>query len=155
MAERDPRIVTDAASPLATPMDTPPAVRTGRWRKYVLMALVPLLLIGGVTWYWVANEHIVTTDNAYVQQDKLSVSAEVGGRIVEVRVGENQQVKAGDLLFRLDPAPYRIAIAQANASIASAQVRVVGLETEFQNSGVDIDSAREDVTFFEAEYRRQ
>jgi membrane fusion protein (multidrug efflux system) len=119
------------------------------------MLLVTLLLIGGVTGYWIATDHIVTTDNAYVQQDKLSVAAEVGGRIVEVRVAENQTVKAGDLLFRLDPEPYRIAIAQAEAGIASAEVRVVALETDVANSGVDIDSAREDVAFFDAEYRRQ
>lgn len=64
-------------------------------------------------------------------------------------------VNEGDLLFRIDPEPYRIAIEQANAAIAAAQVRVSALETEFQTTGVDIDSAREDVAFYEKEYQRQ
>jgi membrane fusion protein, multidrug efflux system len=151
MAERDPEIDLATAVPV---LDAKPP-RGTRMRRLALMLLVPLLLIAGVTYYYIANDHFVSTDNAYVQQDKISVSTEVGGRIIEVAVRENQRVKAGDLLFRIDPEPYRIAIAQAEASIASAQVKVVGLETEYQVSSVDIASAREDVKFFTTEYRRQ
>ena len=109
----------------------------------------------GAYYYYRVNDHYVSTDNAYVQQDKVSISAEIGGRIVEVGVQENQQIKAGDLLFRLDPEPYKIAIAQAEASIAAAQVKVVTMETELSTTGVDISSAREDVAFFAEEYKRQ
>jgi membrane fusion protein (multidrug efflux system) len=111
--------------------------------------------VGGATAYYIANDHYVSTDNAYVQQDKVSISSEIGGRIIDVAVHENDVVKEGDLLFRIDPAPYRIAIEQADASIAAAQVRVSALQTEFQTTGVDIDSAREDVAFYEKEYQRQ
>jgi membrane fusion protein (multidrug efflux system) len=72
-----------------------------------------------------------------------------------VAVHENDVVNAGDLLFRIDPAPYRIAIEQADAAIAAAQVRVSSLQTEYQTTGVDIESAREDVAFYEKEYQRQ
>ncbi len=155
MAESDPKIVVGDAQAVDNPVENGRPSLGRRLRKYALMLIVPLVLIGGVSYYYVANEHLVTTDNAYVQQNKVSVSAELGGRIIEVGARENQIVKPGDLLFRLDPEPYRIAIAQAEANIAAAQVKVVGLETEFQTSGVDIESAREDVRFFEAEYRRQ
>jgi membrane fusion protein (multidrug efflux system) len=151
MAERDPEIVIEIATPLAPP----PRTVWQRLRKPALMLLVPLLLIGGVGWYYLANDHFIATDNAYVQQDKVSISAEVSGRIVEVGVRENQRVAAGDLLFRIDPEPFRIAIAQADAAIAAAQVRVVGMQTDLATTGIDIGAAREDVAFFEAEYRRQ
>ena len=140
------------------PVTEVPPPATGRVRKVARLALmfsVPLALIGGTTWYYIANDHFVSTDNAYVQQDKVSVSAQVTGNIVAVAVRENQQVAAGDLLFSIDPEPFRIAIAQADAAIASAQVRVTGLETELATTGVDISGAREDVAFFEQEYRRQ
>ncbi len=150
MAESDPKFQMEDAQQIVA---KPPLAK--RLFKFALMLIVPLLLIGGASYYYFANDHIVTTDNAYVQQNKVSVSAELGGRIIEVGVRENQLVKPGDLLFRLDPEPYRIAIAQADANLAAAQVKVVGLQTEFQTSGVDIDSASEDVRFFEAEYRRQ
>lgn len=119
------------------------------------MLSVPLLLSGGAVWYYIVNDHYVSTDNAYVRQDKVSVSAQVTGEIVEVAVRENQQVRTGELLFRIDPEPFRIAMAQADAVIAAAQVNVTGLETVLDNTGVDIGGAAEDVTFYEQEYRRQ
>lgn len=150
MAEGDIRIETVDATPVAEATPRPSKVK-----RYALMASVPLALAAGGSWYYIANDHFVSTDNAYVQQDKVSISAELSGRIVAVGVSENQPVKAGDLLFRIDPEPFKIAIAQADASIAAAQVRVVGMETELATTNVDIDSAREDVRFNEEEYRRQ
>ncbi len=145
MAEADPQIGMKATSSTKSP----------RVARLVLLISVPLLLLGGATAYYIVNDQYVSTDNAYVQQDKVSISAEVGGRIVDVAVRENDVVKEGDLLFRIDPAPYRIAIEQADASIAAAQVRVSSLQTEYQTTNVDIDSAREDVAFYEKEYQRQ
>jgi len=145
MAEADPQIDIRAKS----------STKSRRFGRLVLLASVPLLLVGGATAYYIVNDHYVSTDNAYVQQDKVSISAEVGGRIVDVAVRENDVVKEGDLLFRVDPAPYRIAIEQADAAIAAAQVRVSSLQTEYQTTNVDIDSAREDVAFYEKEYQRQ
>jgi len=125
------------------------------WTRPLLFISLPLVLIGGGIAYFIANDHYVSTDNAYVQQDKVSISAEVGGRIVEVLVRENQQVRAGDLLFRIDPEPYQIAGQQADAAIAQAQVRLTTLQTDFDTSSVDINSARENVAFFTSEYQRQ
>ena len=145
MADADPQIDMRTHSP----------TKPRRFVRIALMGSVPLLLVGGATAYYIANDHYVSTDNAYVQQDKVSISAEVGGRITDVAVQENDVVKEGDLLFRIDPAPYRIAIEQADASIAAAQVRVSSLQTEYQTTGVDIESSREDVAFYEKEYQRQ
>ena len=145
MAEADPQIDISAKS----------STKSSRFARLALLAAVPVLLVGGATAYYIVNDHYVSTDNAYVQQDKVSISSEVGGRIVDVAVRENDVVKEGDLLFRVDPAPYRIAIEQADAAIAAAQVRVSSLQTEYQTTNVDIDSAREDVAFYEKEYQRQ
>jgi membrane fusion protein, multidrug efflux system len=145
----------DAQMKPAAQQDTGPIKHQRKWLRLLVMISVPLALaISGIV-YYVANDHYVSTDNAYVQQDKVSVAAEIGGRIVEVAVKENQHVKAGDLLFRIDPDPFKIAIAQAEASIAAAQVKVTTLETDLGNSGVDIDAARDDVAFFTEEYKRQ
>ena len=134
----------------------PPKPRYGRrLRRIGLMLTVPLLLIGGAVWYYRSIEYIVSTDNAYVQQDKVSVSPQVTGEISEVLAHEDQHVNVGDVVFRIDPEPYRIAIAQNDAAIAAAQVKVIGLETDLTNTDVDINGAREDVGFYTEEYRRQ
>ncbi len=148
MADADPKIDAHAATLLGPRPQ-------GRWGRIALMLFVPLLLIAGGIAYYLSTRDVVTTNNAYVQQNKVSVSAEVGGRIIEVRVAENQMVKAGDLLFRLDPAPFQIAVDQANAQIAAAQVNVTGLQTAYDATAIDIGQARESLAFFQTEYRRQ
>ena len=61
-----------------------------------MLALPLALLIGGLV-YWQSLQGKVGTDNAYLKQDKVGVSAEIVGKVIEVRVQEGQLVKAGDL----------------------------------------------------------
>ena len=129
-----------------------PGRRIGRW---ILMLSVPLILAGFGIFYWITSDRYASTDNAYVQQDIVSVSPEIGGKIIEVGVTENQKVAAGDLLFAIDPVPFELAIAQSNARIAAAQVAVQNLQTDYQISGVDIEVARQDIAFAQSNYQRQ
>lgn len=129
--------------------------KLGKGQRRLLMAAVPLTLVIASGGYWYLHRDKVSTDNAYVRQDIVSVSPDVNGRIVEVAVRENQQVRAGDLLFRIDPEPYRVALAQANAQIASAQVNVGELRSKYQSTDVDIVKARNDIEFAQSEYDRQ
>ena len=126
-----------------------------RWPRLALMLSLPLLLAAGALLYWQSLAGKVSTDNAYLKQDKVSISAEVGGRIVEVFVRENQSVEAGTLLFRIDPEPYRLQIAQADAAIAGAQANVTSLANASELTGAEISAAREDIAFAEANFRRK
>src|SRR3546814_18296400 len=74
--------------------------------------------------------------------DKVSVAAEVGGLITEVAVREGQEVAKGQLLFRIDPKPYALTVAQANAAINSARVDVGNLSAGLATTQVDIAKAR-------------
>ncbi len=150
MAEADPTF------PEAAGADTiiAPAPKRGRGRL-ALMLVVPLLVIIGGAFYWQSLQGHVATDNAYVQQDKVSVSAQVGGRIIEVLARENSSVKADDLLFRIDPEPFQLQIAQADASIAGAQANVAALSSSSALSGADVAAAREDIGFAQARLTRQ
>ena len=84
-----------------------------RPQRLVLLVLIPLLagVIGTVT--YLRGGRIIETENAYLKADKVPVNAEISGVVKEVLVADNQQVKAGDVLFRLDPAPVQIARAKA------------------------------------------
>lgn len=159
MADRDPQIDLsdlDSVENLAPAQTSPVAARaSGRWRRLAIMALVPLLVISGALYYWRSLQGTVSTENAYVQQDKVSVSAEVGGPIAAVLVREGQQVKAGDVLFLIDAAPYRIQIAQADAAIAAAQANATALGSSTAMSGAEISAAREDIAYAQAHYERQ
>ncbi len=142
-----------AAKPVATPEQaTAPRNRIGRW---VLMLGLPLILVAVGGYFWLTSGRYVSTDNAYVQQDKVAVASDVAGRIVEVDVKENQHVDAGDILFRIDSDPYRIALAQAQAAIAGAQVNVASLQSSYAASVPDIAAAQDRVRLAQEALARQ
>ncbi|GAB5350946.1 HlyD family secretion protein [Qipengyuania sp. 483] len=150
MAEANP-VITSAAEPEETTTHKPKR----RWGKIVLMLAVPLVLLAGGLVYWLSWQGTVSTDNAYLQQDKVAVSAQVGGEIVEVFVKDGEKVEKGQLLFRIDPEPYKLQIAEANAAIASAQANVTALSNSSDLSGADISAARENISFAQANFARK
>ena len=154
MAEGDPAIVREGAATAVSP-DAPAVPRARRAGRLGAMISLPLVIIAGLGIWWYLGRHTVTTDNAYVRQDKVGVAPLVTGPLVEIAVRENQKVEAGDLLFRIDPAPYRIALAQADAQLAAAQARLTGLRTDYAVTGADISGAREDVVFYTSGFRRE
>ena len=143
------------ADPLPDPAPAAEAAPKASWRTRLLMFGLPALLIAGGAGWWLTSGGSVSTDNAYVQMDKVSVAAEVGGLITEVAVREGQEVKAGDLLFRIDGRPYALTVAQAGAAIDAAKVDVGNLSASLAATNVDIKAAEEDIAFAEANFRRQ
>ena len=153
MADADPQRDLRTAPAAELEPIAPPAKR--RWLRPFLVGIVPLIIAAVGLYFWLNAGQFVSTDNAYVRQDKVSVSSDVAGRIVEVAVRENQAVRAGDLLFRIDPAPYRIAVEQANAAIANAQVSVQTLRASYAGTGADIQAARDAIANAQEDYDRQ
>ncbi|MFZ9395468.1 MAG: HlyD family secretion protein [Erythrobacter sp.] len=151
MADIDAQFETAAT---AEPQAAPAAPKRRNWPRLALMLSLPLLLLGGGIIYWLSLAGKVSTDNAYVQADKVTVGAEVGGRIVETFVKDGDEVAAGQLLFRIDPEPYRLALAEAQAELAQAQANIIALSSSPDLAGVDISAAREDIAFAEARFQR-
>ena len=123
-------------------------------RRYFIMAAVPvaLLLIGG--YFWLTGGRYVSTDNSYVQQDRATITADVPGRIVKVAVGENQPVAVGDLLLQIDPEPYKIALAQADAGVATARLAVDQLRSAYQQALVEQKTSSDDLAFKQKAFDR-
>ena len=124
-------------------------------RRLLLMVVVPLLLIVAGGWFYLTGGRFQDTDNANVEQAKVSLSADISGRITAVNVAENQTVKAGDVLFTIDPQPYQIALDQANAALASARVNVQQLKVAFATATAALKSAQATETIQQATFDRQ
>ena len=93
-----------------------------RYRRFLLLVVLPLVaLIAGVTFYLNGGRY-VTTDDAYVGAQKVLITPDISGKIEKVVVKEGQQVKEGDVLFEIDPVPFRLAVQQAKATLAQAKV---------------------------------
>ena len=124
-------------------------------RRLILMIVVPLVLAAGGAYFWLTGGRYEETDNAYVQQSKVSLSADIAGRITAVNVGENQPVKAGTVLFTIDPQPYQIALDQANAALASARVNVEQLKVAYGTAQAQLKSAQATLLIRQATNDRQ
>jgi len=128
--------------------------RMERLRRPLLVALPLLLALAGAAEY-LAGQRYVTTDDAFVRAAKGSVNARVSGQVVEIAVRDNQVVHKGQLLFRIDPEPYAIAVEQAEARLGSARLTVEGLKATYRQQLADLQSARESADFDSREYDRK
>jgi len=109
-----------------------------RAMRTFLMLIVPALLIVAGGYYWLSGGKSVSTDDAQIKQDIVSVSAQVNGPIMQVFVKDGAQVKRGDVLFRIDPQPYQVALEQAQAQYAAAELQTSQLRTQAAGTGADI-----------------
>jgi membrane fusion protein (multidrug efflux system) len=121
----------------------------------LLLVVVPAVALAGGAAVWLKGGRYVETDNAYIKADKVPVSAEVAGAIHEVLVIENQAVKAGDPLFRLNPAPFQVAVERAQARLAQVRADVAALRASYRGKQAEIALARTKLEFARRDQQRQ
>lgn len=125
------------------------------WRRLTLGLALPVILAGAGTYMWVTGGRYVSTDNAYVKQDKVAVAPEVQGLVTAVHVAENAPVKAGDVLFEIDAQPYRIALAQAEAALATARLNVQRMRADLSQKRAELAEAEQELEFRQRDHDRQ
>ena len=118
-----------------------------RYRRVLLLVVLPLVaLIAGLTFYLNGGRY-VTTDDAYVGAQKVLITPDISGKIINVAVKEGQQVSTGDIMFQIDPVPFQLALAQARAKLDDAKtshdnlvanVKLYDQTVEIINSGIAI-----------------
>lgn len=133
--------------------------RGGTPQRFIFIVAIALLgpiaaaLVGG--YFYFASGRFVSTDNAYVKADKIVVSADISGRVVEVFVDADQVVKRGDLLFRIDPEPLRIALARAEAQLAAAIQEVGAIRALYDQKVARLTLAEGDLAYQQQHHERQ
>ena len=123
--------------------------------KTFMMLIVPALLLLAGGYYWLASRGSVSTDDAQVKQDIVSVSPQVTGQVQQVFVRNGARVKRGELLYRIDPAPFRVALEQAEAQLASARLQTSQLKTQAAGTGADITGSEANLKIKENALARQ
>jgi membrane fusion protein (multidrug efflux system) len=120
-----------------------------------LMLVLPIVLAAFGTAEYVAEEPYVSTDDAFVRAAKDSINARVAGQAVEIAVQDNQRVRKGQLLFRIDPVPYQIAVDQAEARLGSTRLNIDALKATYRQQLAELQSAKDSAVFDEREYERK
>ncbi len=123
--------------------------------RIVLMASIPLVLVAIAAYIYFTSGRSASTDDAYVQADKVVVSSDVSGRVIAVDVKDNQPVKAGQVLIRLDDGSYKIALAKAQANLAATKLQIDGLRATYKQRQADVKAAQDTLDYMQREADRQ
>jgi membrane fusion protein, multidrug efflux system len=145
--------------PDATPPEAEPAPRPRRHprrliRPLLLVAVPTAVALVGLYGYAMSGRY-VSTENAYVKADMVAVSPDIDGRVVAVEVAENQFVRQGDVLFRLDPEPFQIALDMAESKLLAVRNDIEGSRAAFRQIEAEIGEASERVRFYAQQAERQ
>jgi membrane fusion protein (multidrug efflux system) len=124
------------------------------WLRWALFLLLPIALIAGGYWY-VTGGQVMSTDDAYVEADKVGVSTDVSGIVKEIDVTENQHVETGWVLYRLDDLPFRLALERAEAQVGMIADALNALKANYRDMQAQIQQAQHDVDYYDREFRRQ
>jgi membrane fusion protein, multidrug efflux system len=161
-AERaiSPREIGADAAPISA---TPAKPRAGLRRILMVTAGLAVLGVGG--WYgydyWTVGRFEISTDDAYVQADNVTIAPKISGYLVEVLAQDNQPVKAGQVLARIDDRDFKVALDQAKADVQAAQAVIDSQQgalatqqalIETAKGSIEVDRANQ--TFAEQENKR-
>src|SRR5256886_12567536 len=124
------------------------------WRRTLLFALLPVALIAG-GYFYVTGGAVMSTDNAYVQADTVGLSTDVSGIVTQVLVHDNPKVAKGDILFKLDPLQFQLALDRAEAQVGNTRNDLIALQTSYRNMQAQVEQAQKDVDFNTVNFQRQ
>jgi membrane fusion protein, multidrug efflux system len=106
-------------------------------------------------YFYVTGGAVMSTDNAYVQADMVGLSTDVAGIVTQVMVHDNQEVTKGDILFKLEPLQFQLALDRAEAQIGNTRNDLVALQASYRNMQAQVEQAQEDVDFNMVNFKRQ
>jgi membrane fusion protein (multidrug efflux system) len=137
--------VAEAAGDLLPRTAAPAPVKKFNFRK-LLMAGAAVAVLAGAGWYgwnyWTVGRYLVSTDDAYVKADNTTVAPKVSGYLHEVLVGDNERVRAGQVLARIDQRDFNVALDQARADVAAAHAAIASKQAQLGVQQAVIDAAR-------------
>ncbi len=160
-ANSDVSAVTKPAAQDVAANQPPPAAAPHKRHLARRVMIAAIALIGPIAaillglYLYLAGGRIVATDNAYIKSAKIAVSPDVSGPVTDVSIAENQIVTPGTLLFRVDPAPFRIALDEAEARLLAARQDVEALRAAYRGNQAALERAKADVAFHEEQVARQ
>ena len=131
-------------------------VRKLRRRQRVrggLFALLPIVLVLG-GYFYVTGGQVMSTDDAYVQAERVGISTDVSGIVQDVEVKDNQRVEAGQLLYRLDPRQFQIALDNAKANLAQIALSIDAMKQDYKRMLSDVAAQQAQVDLDQTNFDR-
>jgi membrane fusion protein (multidrug efflux system) len=146
--ERAPEVTLDAL-----PAELNERRSRRSWIRGGLFGLLPVAAIAGGYWY-VAGGQVMSTDDAYVEADTVGISTDVPGIVKEIDLTNNQHVEPGQILYRLDPQQFQIALDNAEANLAQTALNVDAMKQDYKRMLSDAAAEQGQVALDQATYDR-
>jgi membrane fusion protein (multidrug efflux system) len=124
-----------------------------KWTRGMLFALLPIALLLAFYWY-VSGGAVMSTDDAYIDAEKVGISTDVAGIVKDVDVVENQHVTAGQVLYRLDPRQFQIALNDAKANLAQTSLTIEAMKRDYRRMQSDVAAQDAQVTLDQTNFNR-
>lgn len=118
-----------------------------------LFFLLPVVL-ASCAWLYVTGGRVISTDNAYIQADRVGVSTDVAGIVESVEVVDNQAVTKGQVLFRLRSEPFEIALQSAQAQLADVRNQIMNLKASYAQAQAEIAQAQSEIPYYQKNLAR-
>jgi membrane fusion protein (multidrug efflux system) len=150
-AAGEPEVARVTEAPAAPAADVAPAVEAKgkKSRKLVKRTIMAAALLAGVAFvadyghhYWTVGRFIESTDDAYVKADYTTVAPKVSGYVAAVLVGDNDAVKAGQVLAKIDDRDHQAALSQVKADVKAATAAITNLDAQIELQQSIIGQAR-------------
>jgi membrane fusion protein, multidrug efflux system len=116
-----------------------------RYRRFLLLVVLPIVAVVGGLAFYLSGGRYIGTDDAYVGAQKVLITPDISGKIDKVVVREGQHVSAGDVLFEIDPVPFRLAVDQAKATLEQARTTYDNLVANIKIYGQMLDLAQQGI----------
>lgn len=140
--------------PVAQEAATIQPAKKRSWKRTLMWVGGPALVLAIAGYMYITSGRFASTDNAYVQADRVTIAPQVSGRVVEVDVRENQPVKKGDVLFRIDAEPLEIAAARMQAQVETVKSLLDAARSGYHSAEADIRSSAADLKYKEQQFQR-
>jgi membrane fusion protein, multidrug efflux system len=123
--------------------------------RVLLLAVIPLAVAAAGLFYYLQGGRYVSTDNAYIGAQRVLITPDISGKVVKIAVQEGQRLSVGDVLFEIDPVPYRMAVTQAQARLDLAKTEYDNLRANQDSLTRQIELARQTLALRQSDLKRK
>jgi membrane fusion protein (multidrug efflux system) len=155
--DKAPAKAPDKPAPekIATEKIKPPRRLRRTIIRGVLLIGVPVVALAVAAFMYATGGRYVGTDDAFTKADTVPISADVSARVIAIEVHDNEQVKAGQVLFRLDDEAFRLALAKAESKLSQTRNDILALQATYRQKQADMRAAQAALAFAQTDNARQ
>ena len=129
-------------------------LQNNKLMRFVLLIIIPTLIVLITIGYFYSLGRYITTENAYIKAPIISVQSQVSGRIEKVFVKDNQKVKKGDRLFKIDTEKLELNLSEQKQNLINIIKEIENRKSKYNEAKKEVKLAREEIRFYASEIKR-